>query len=175
MDPSLWKYGSHFHWIHLTPFPLDILINPASYNHGSALILLLNWLLCPLSNDRLPLVVLVYVGVESICMIYGEFGALPALQRRVDSTCCLSYGFFRHTHSHGRIIPHDIVVDSWGGEWWTFTIHPGGGCFLIPKLIRLRPWFPLVPVFLDFHNPILQKPMHTPPLFPLTHSFFSQS
>ena len=43
----------------------------------------------------------------------------------------------------------------------------GGMHFLIPRFIRLITWIPLVPVPLDFHKPLMQKLMHTPPLFPL--------
>ena len=42
-----------------------------------------------------------------------------------------------------------------------------GMYFLIPEFIHLMPWIPLVPVILDFHNLLLQKLIHIPPLFTL--------
>ena len=44
--------------------------------------------------------------------------------------------------------------------------------FLIPGLIRIMIWIPLVPVPLNFHKPLLQKIMHNPPLFTIPYSCF---
>ena len=70
-----------------------------------------------------------FLGEEPVRIIYGGVCAPTALQRGAETTFCLSYGLFRHTHEYGRIIPHGIVGASQGGEWWTFLVHPGGCIF----------------------------------------------
>ena len=51
----------------------------------------------------------VTISVEPIGMVSSGISALPALQRGVDPTCCLSFGVFIHNHVHGGGLPVSVI------------------------------------------------------------------
>ena len=155
MNPALLTYGVHFSWRCMTSFTLFIRITHVSSHHRSLLIVLLNLLLCQVVNFRFHFVGAVYVGLEPVWMIFGVFGAPPALYRVIGPTCCLSYGLSVHNRSHGCSFPPGIFSASRGGEWWIFSVPSSKIYFLIPEFIRLSPWVPLVRVPLNFHKPLI--------------------
>ena len=73
LKPALWKYGAHCSWRYLNPLSLAILRTPDSSHHGSELIVLLNWMLFPLVNIRVPPAGAFSVCVEPTCIISGSF------------------------------------------------------------------------------------------------------
>ena len=122
---SLCKYGEHCQWIYLTTLLLDFLVTSLSCHNGSEWIILLNWLLFPFSNFRVPLVQVVYIGVKPVRIISGGVGTPPAIHRGVEPICWISYGLFSHTNVHGCSPPIGILGVSKGLKSWKFTVHPG--------------------------------------------------
>ena len=95
--------------------PLSIPITLASYYRASTFRVLLNWLICLISNIQVHLFGAVYVAVEPTRMIYGGFSTPQELQMLFDLTCCLSYGLCSHAHACGRSLPPEIRIASRGG------------------------------------------------------------